>query len=84
MSIPGDVGEQIAGGVVWTYEDANVKMTREITSSEGKPYLDTRIQATFKKSASINAGRGVALEVDLIAGATVVFSTKEVVETNLD
>ena len=35
-------------GAEWTYEDENVKLTREMFSSETKPYMDMRVTAQFK------------------------------------
>jgi len=42
-----------------------------------------RAQASFQKSARVNAGRGVALEEDLVAGPAVVLAAEEVVEPHL-
>jgi YidC/Oxa1 family membrane protein insertase len=38
-------------GAIWTYEDANVKLTREFTASEQAPYVDLKINADFKTKA---------------------------------
>ena len=36
-------------GAVWTYEDENVKLTREFQGSNQLPYMDVRVSAEFKK-----------------------------------
>ncbi|HLE00771.1 MAG TPA: membrane protein insertase YidC [Bdellovibrionota bacterium] len=36
------------GTLVWRYEDANVTLSREVTSSPDQPYLSARISAEFK------------------------------------
>lgn len=38
-------------GALWTYEDSNVKLSREILSSESQAYLDLRVSAEFKAKA---------------------------------
>jgi len=38
----------VAGGVLWTYEDAKVKLTREFKSSDSQPFISTKITADFK------------------------------------
>jgi YidC/Oxa1 family membrane protein insertase len=35
-------------GALWTYEDKNVKLTREYLTSDQQPYVDLRINAEFK------------------------------------
>ena len=35
-------------GAIWSYEDANVKLTREFLVSAQSPYIDARISAEFK------------------------------------
>jgi len=35
-------------GVIWTYEDANIKLVRETFSNENQPFVDVRITADFK------------------------------------
>ena len=35
-------------GAIWFYEDPNVKITREISGSEGQPFVDVRFKAEFK------------------------------------
>ncbi len=35
-------------GAKWTFDDANVKLSREIVSSEQKPYIDMVVKAEFK------------------------------------
>jgi YidC/Oxa1 family membrane protein insertase len=42
---------QTAQGLVWSYEDQNVKLTREIVSSNQKPYVDLKFTAHFKTQA---------------------------------
>jgi YidC/Oxa1 family membrane protein insertase len=37
-----------AQGVTWVYEDAQVKLSREVSASNEKPYLDVRVNAEFK------------------------------------
>lgn len=35
-------------GAIWTYEDSNVKMTREFKTHQGLPYLSLKITTEFK------------------------------------
>ncbi|MGZ3688496.1 MAG: membrane protein insertase YidC [Bdellovibrionota bacterium] len=35
-------------GATWSYEDQNVKMTREFIATDGQPYVDMKISAEFK------------------------------------
>ena len=39
---------ETAHGVIWNYEDQNVKLSREYTSHENKDYADLKITAEFK------------------------------------
>ena len=39
---------QTPNGAVWHYEDANIKLTREFSSTEAQPYVDVRVTAEFK------------------------------------
>ena len=39
-------------------------------------------ESSFKKCTCINAWCGVALEVNMVSGLSVVFAAKEVIETN--
>lgn len=36
------------GGLLWTYEDANLKLTREVAPVGNKPFVDLKINAEFK------------------------------------
>lgn len=38
-----------AQGVVWSYEDENVKLTREFQTLDKYPYVDVRVVADFKR-----------------------------------
>lgn len=49
-SVQGDL-KATPQGAVWTYEDANVKLTREFTTSEQTPYVDVKVSADFKSKA---------------------------------
>jgi YidC/Oxa1 family membrane protein insertase len=39
-----------AQGYLWTYEDSNVKLTREITADPNQNFADVRVNAEFKKT----------------------------------
>ena len=41
----------IPNGVLWTYEDTNIKITREITTTPETPYVDVVINSEFKNAA---------------------------------
>jgi YidC/Oxa1 family membrane protein insertase len=38
-------------GALWTYEDKEVKLTREFLASDQKPYVDVQVTAEFKSQA---------------------------------
>ncbi len=40
--------ERTAIGATWTYEDAQVKLSREFFSTDRQPYIDARVTAEFK------------------------------------
>lgn len=42
-------------GVAWVYEDANVKLVREMSASGAQPYVDMKITAEFKNKRPNNA-----------------------------
>ncbi|HAR43034.1 MAG TPA: hypothetical protein DCS07_10470 [Bdellovibrionales bacterium] len=41
----------IPNGALWTYEDSNLKITREITTTPDTPYIDVKLNAEFKGAA---------------------------------
>ncbi len=47
-AVQGTLSRTAQGGVLWSYEDANIKLTREVMPVAGQPYLDVRINADFK------------------------------------
>jgi YidC/Oxa1 family membrane protein insertase len=49
-SVQGELS-QIPGGVAWTYEDANVRLRREIRGSPSQPHADVTLTAQFKTKA---------------------------------
>ncbi|MCM2277999.1 MAG: membrane protein insertase YidC [Oligoflexia bacterium] len=46
-SVQGSFSEQ-PGGARWTYEDANIRLTREFSASENQPWVDVTLSAEFK------------------------------------
>ena len=40
--------KDVPNGVQWSYEDANVKLTRDFSTSPSQPYVDLRLTAEFK------------------------------------
>jgi YidC/Oxa1 family membrane protein insertase len=46
-TVQGDL-KATSEGAIWTYEDENVKLVREILSSQDKPYVEVQIHAEFK------------------------------------
>jgi YidC/Oxa1 family membrane protein insertase len=65
--VQGDLA-QTPKGALWTYEDANVKMTREFIIQKDLPYIDLKISAQFKTKhpsyAFLSLGAQKAAEKD--------------------
>lgn len=48
-TVRGQFSDLPAGGLAWSFEDDNLRLTREIYASSDKDYLDVKLGAQFKK-----------------------------------